>query len=210
MCCLSETRIQDPSSIIRLTSPADPKVTFHLRVSGDPEASAAGQAGVGVALSTRAESALLDWIPVNSRLCAVRLEGSCRVNKRRSDKRCLFVISAYAPTDCSPDAVKDDFYHHLHNLLRKAPKTDIVILAGDLNARVGRLSSDEAHLGGHYGLDSCRSDNGDRFLSLCSDHNLFLASMNFRHSKRHSATWRPPSSAQTWTQIDHIAISYRW
>ena len=209
VCCLSETRIQDSSSTIRLTSLSDPKETFHLRVSGDPEASASGQAGVGVALSTRAEAALLDWIPVNSRLCAVRLEGSCRVNRQRSDKRCLFVISVYAPTDCSPDAVKDDFYHHLHNLLRKAPKTDIVILAGDLNARVGRLSPDEVHLGGRYGLDSSRSDNGDRLLSLCSDHRLFLVSTNFRHRKLHSATWRSPSSAQTWTQFDNVAISYR-
>uniref|UniRef100_A0A183BFS6 DUF2599 domain-containing protein n=1 Tax=Echinostoma caproni TaxID=27848 RepID=A0A183BFS6_9TREM len=31
-------------------------------------------------LSVKAERSLLDWIPVNSRLCAVRLDGSVRVN----------------------------------------------------------------------------------------------------------------------------------
>ena len=35
-------------------------------------------------------------------------------------------------------------------------------------------------------------------------------STNFRHSTRRSATWRPPDPSQRWTQIDHIAISYRW
>lgn len=138
-------------------SPGPPQTSFYLRLSGDPEATATGQAGVGIALSSRAEAALQDWIPVSSRLCAVRLRGSCKVSKCRSDERSLFVVSAYAPTDCSPDTVKDEFYHQLHVLLRKASKTDIVILAGDLNARVGRLDSSEAHLGGRFGLDTCRS-----------------------------------------------------
>ncbi|VDP95496.1 unnamed protein product [Echinostoma caproni] len=31
-------------------------------------------------MSVKAERSLLDWIPVNSRLCAVRLDGSVRVN----------------------------------------------------------------------------------------------------------------------------------
>ena len=210
VCCIQETRIQDSSSVLRLTSPTTPHVKFHLRLSGDPAASTSGQAGVGIALSSRAEAALLDWIPVDSRLCAVRLEGACKVSKSRTGKRNLFVICAYAPTDCSPDAIKDIFYHKLHDLLHKASRTDIVILAGDLNARVGQLLPSEAHLGGPFGLDSCRSDNGDRLLALCSEHHLFLVSTNFRRSNQRYATWRPPSSAQHWTQIDHIAISYKW
>ncbi|WP_432422671.1 endonuclease/exonuclease/phosphatase family protein [Streptococcus dysgalactiae] len=207
VCCIQETRIQDPRYILRLTSPITPNAKFHLRLS---EASASGQAGVGIALSPRAEAALLDWIPVDSRLCAVRLEGACKVNRRHTDKRNLFVICAYAPKDCNPDAMKDCFYHNLHDLLLKASRTDIVILAGDLNARVGQLLPCEAHLGGPFGLDSCRSDNGDRLLALCSDHRLFLASTNFRRSNQRYATWHPPSSSQRWTQIDHIAISHKW
>ena len=71
ICCVSETRIQDPTSIITLRSP-DPTSNsrYFLRVSGDSAASSRGLAGVGVALSARAEMALLDWIPVSSRLCA--------------------------------------------------------------------------------------------------------------------------------------------
>ena len=211
VCCISETRIQDPSEVLRMSSPSGSSSgLFHLRLSGDPVASSSGLAGVGVALSARAEAALLDWIPINSRLCAVRLEGYARVRSGRPDRRCLFVVSTYAPTDCSPDAIKDEFYHQLNDLLKQARQRDIVVLAGDLNAQVGRLGLEESHLGGQWRLHGRRSDNGDRLLQLCADHNLFLASTNFRHNHRRSATWRPPSVNQAWTQIDHIAVSSRW
>lgn len=188
----------------------DPNRKFHLRLSDGLEASAAGYADVGVVLSDRSEAAVLDWISVNNRLRAVRLGGSCAVSKRRDCKQALFVVSTYAPTDCAQVVDKDRFYQHLHALLRQAPSTDIVIVVGDLNAQVGRLLLSEAHLGGRFGLNTSRSDNGDRFLNIGCEHNLFLASMNFRHSKRHSVTYRPLSPTQSWSQIDHVAISYRW
>ena len=208
VCCVSETRIQDPSIVLRLKSPTSSP--FHLRLSGDAAASASGLAGVGIALSSKAEAALLDWIPINSRLCAVRIEGSCRVSNRRPGKRNLFAVSTYAPTNCSSAAVKDEFYSQLHNLLLKARGTDVVMLAGDLNAQVGILSSDEARLGGLHGLNRPRTDNGERLLDVCAAHQLFLVSTNFRHPARRNSTWRPPDPSQSWTQIDHIAISYRW
>ncbi|VDP77393.1 unnamed protein product [Echinostoma caproni] len=47
---------------------------------GDSSSEARGVAGAGIALSDKAECSLLDWISVNSRLCAVRLDGSVWVN----------------------------------------------------------------------------------------------------------------------------------
>ena len=190
VCCVSETRIQDPSVVIHLTSPRQngQPTKYTLRVSGDPLASSRGLAGVGIALSTRAEQALLEWIPVNSRLCAVRLNGSVRTRKDRDTRRCLFVVSAYAPTDCSHDEVKDDFYRKLSELLQKAKRSDIVVVAGDFNARVGSLNQPERHLGGCFSIPAQRTDNGDRLLQLCSDNRLFLASTNFKHKERHPPT----------------------
>ncbi|KAH9590416.1 hypothetical protein MS3_00003110 [Schistosoma haematobium] len=211
VCCLSETRIQNSSEVLQIRSPSVASISsFYVRLSGDPLVSTSGFAGVGVSLSARAEAALIDWIPINSRLCAVRLESSIKVRRNRREKRCLFVISAYAPTDCSPDAIKDEIYHQLSVLPQKVRSTDIVVLAGDLNVQVGHLGTEESSLGGRWGLVGRRTDNGDRLLQLCTDNNLFLASTNFRHSQRQRATWRPPSASQSWTQIDHIAISYRW
>ncbi|CAH8485715.1 unnamed protein product [Schistosoma margrebowiei] len=173
-------------------------------------ASSRGLAGVGIALSMRAEQALLEWIPINSRLCAVRLNGSVRTRKDRDTRRCLFVVSAYAPTDCSSDEVKDEFYRKLSELLQKAKRSDIVLVGGDFNAQIGSLNQTERHLGGYFSVPAQRTDNGDRLLQLCSDNRLFLANTNFKHKERHRLTWRPPTPNQRWTQIDNIAISHRW
>lgn len=70
-------------------------------------------------------------ILVNSRLCSFRLRGFCRVTRHRDRARNLFDILAYAPTGCSSDTVKDEFYM----LLRTAHRANIVILAGDINVR---------------------------------------------------------------------------
>ena len=210
ICCVSETRIQDPTSLLHLRSPRSrASCEFTWGVSGDPALSSRSYAGVGIALSTRAEKAPLEWIPINSHLCAVRLDSSIRVNKQRNAKRHLFVVSAYAPTDCSNDETKDSLYRELSNLLRSAKQRDVV-LAGDMNAQVGRIASSEKHLGGPFGIQTNRTDNDDRLLQLCADHKLYLISTNFKHKKRQTVTWRSNNPAHPWTQIYHIAISYRW
>ncbi|CAH8290604.1 unnamed protein product [Heterobilharzia americana] len=126
----------------------------------------------------------------------MRLNGTVRTKRNSETRRCLFVVSACAPTDCSSDEVKDEFYRKLSNLLSKAKRSDVVVVAGDFNAQVGRLSEAERHLGGTFGIPAERTDNGDRLLQLCSDNRLFLASTNFRHKERHCLTWCPPSSTQ--------------
>ena len=74
-CCLSETSIQGPSALIRLHFSSNIRAKFIQCLFGNPKASLSGHASVGVALSARAEDAMLDWIPVNRRLRAVGLEG---------------------------------------------------------------------------------------------------------------------------------------
>ncbi|GAA48608.1 hypothetical protein CLF_101813 [Clonorchis sinensis] len=83
---------------------------------------------------------LLDWIPVDSHLCAVRLVTSVKQSHKREVDRCLYIVSAYALNDCSSDAVKDRFYDALNALLRRAKSSETVVVAGDMNAQVGRLS----------------------------------------------------------------------
>lgn len=153
------TRIQNCSSIIRLTSLIGPCVKFHLRLSVYYEAVAFGIASLDMALNRRAEVAPLDWIPVDNWLCAMKLRGLCRITNRHFDRHNLFVVPAYAPTDFGSDKAKVAFYQKLHGLLRTARVGGgyIAILAEDVNARVGRLSLNEAHLAGHFGFDSCRS-----------------------------------------------------
>lgn len=57
------------------------RIVFHVSLSGDPIPSLLGFADFGVALNTRAEAALIDWIHVNSCLCTVTIKGSIKVRK---------------------------------------------------------------------------------------------------------------------------------
>ncbi|CAH8518282.1 unnamed protein product, partial [Dicrocoelium dendriticum] len=183
ICCLLETRLQDSSSVLILQSPSgDTSNSFSLRPSGNDAASSTGQAGVGIALSPRAGATLLDWIPLSSRLCAVRLAGSFKSSKARVTNRYLFVIATYAPTKSSDDSVQYDFYRQLNELFsHKSSHT--VVQAGDLNAQFGKLSTDELHLGGQHGIGS-RIDNGERLLRLCEDARLFF-SLELIDARRH-------------------------
>ena len=79
-----------------------------------------------------------------------------------------------------------------------------------MNGRVDRLNHQERYPSGHSGVDLSRTDNYKRFRQLCADHRFFVASTNFQHGRSHRVTWRPLNSRQDWSQLDHIAISYRW
>lgn len=117
-------------------------------MSGDSALSSLGQAGVEIAPSMRAKRVPLDWTPVESHLSAILLEGCsvCAIN-RRLERRCLFVVSVYAPTECSPPEVKDQFYWKLSRLSRSVRSTDAMIVADDFNAQQGYLTKTERHIG---------------------------------------------------------------
>ncbi|KER19587.1 hypothetical protein T265_15497, partial [Opisthorchis viverrini] len=78
-----ETRTQNASTVLEMTTPLL-SARFRLRTSGDAEAAAARYARyarLGIVLSERAEESLPDWIPVDSRFCAVRSETSVRESR---------------------------------------------------------------------------------------------------------------------------------
>ena len=82
------------------------------------------------------------------------------------------IISAYAPTLCSPPGEEDAFYEALVEMISGIPNSDAIYLLGDFNARVGA---------DHGAWPSCLSvhrrskinDNGQRLLELC----CFMASV---------------------------------
>lgn len=96
--------------------------------------------------------AFLEWILVDNRLCAVRLNGSARTRKVRDTRRCHFVVSAYAHTDCRPGEAKDQFFRELTDLLHRAEHSNSVLMTGDFNAQIGILNHSERRLGGCFGI----------------------------------------------------------
>ncbi len=76
--------------------------TYHLYHSGVQDNT--GPHGVALVLSSAANAALLDWVPVSPRLTRIRLKGAV------AD---ICVIAVFAPTLDAADDVKGEFYADL-------------------------------------------------------------------------------------------------
>ena len=50
----------------------------------------------------------------------------------------MTVIQVYAPTSNAEEAEVERFYEDLQDLLELTPKTDVLFIIGDWNAKVGR------------------------------------------------------------------------
>nr|VZI13538.1 unnamed protein product [Spirometra erinaceieuropaei] len=117
------------------------------------------------------------------------------------------IISAYAPTMTSSDAVRDKFYEDLHALLATVSKADKLIVLGDFNARVGTDHTAWRGVLGPYGLRGS-NDNGLLLLRTCAEHRLTLTNTFFCLPEREKATWRHPRSRQ-WHLLDYVLVRRR-
>ena len=85
-----------------------------------------------------------------------------------------------------PQETKEEFYNSRREVLRRVLSTDKLIIARDVNARVGK-EKDKRVIGPH-GVGKCDS-NGERLLALCSEHNLVITSAIFKHKEHLKTTW---------------------
>ena len=88
----------------------------------------AGQNGVAIYLSKRAAQSLMGYNPVNNRLISVRLRGQAKNVK---------LIQVCAPTSAATDEEIETFYETLQQEINNKDRQDILIISGDLNAKVG-------------------------------------------------------------------------
>ena len=193
--CLSEVRI--PGSGSRSLKIPGASANYWLYHSGPEDNS--GQYGVAFALSPRAHKSLLSWNPISSRIALARFKGH-PFN--------LTVVSVYAPTLPSDTSIKDEFYCQLQDVVNEVSKRDILIIAGDWNARTGQADDYTRHILGKFGLGQ-RCDNGDRLINFADANRMFIASTRFQHPRKHLLTWYS-NDGITAHQLDHILIRSRW
>ena len=140
----------------------------------------------------------LSFEPLSDRLCKLRLRGHFRN---------ITLISTYAPTEDSPDATKDEYYDQLSQECEKACKYDILILLGDLNAKIGR-GNFMAAVARKHTLHEVTNENGKRLGQLAARHNMIIKSTCFEHKQIHKGTWMCPGTDIV-NQIDHVVINKR-
>ena len=144
-----------------------------------------------------AKSLMGFWV-VSSRVIVVKLKAS-PFN--------ITVIQVYAPTTDHSEEEIDEFYEQLETAKRQAGSQDILMIMGDLNAKVGAGSSGHAAVG-PFGL-GVRNERGDRWAEWCQESGQVICNTWFRHHPRHLWTWSSPGN-QYRNQIDYVTINQRF
>ena len=98
------------------------------------------------------------------------------------------------------------FYEDLQDLLEQTPKTDVLFIIGDWNAKVG--SQETPGVTGKFGL-GVQNEAGQRVVEFCQQNALVIATTLFQQHKRRLYTWTSPDD-QHRNQIDYILCSQRW
>lgn len=157
--------------------------------------------GVAFMLSKEAQRALLIWEPINSQIITAKFQTTQK-------KINLQVVQCYAPTNDTDDETKDQFYNQLYTILQARKRKDVVILMGDMNAKIGGNNNGFETVMGREGL-GIMNENGERFAAACADNNLVIGGSVFQHKNIHKATW-VSADHTTENQIDHICISQKF
>ncbi|XP_068235752.1 craniofacial development protein 2-like [Palaemon carinicauda] len=141
--------------------------------------------GVGFFLTEKVRKSLVNFHPINERLETIRI--NCKWFR-------VIVIGSYAPTEDSEYQDKDLFYEKLQEVLDDIPKHDMIVLAGEFNAKVGRETDAYAPAIGRESLHEHSNDNGTRLVSFAITNNLIIGGTLFPHKDIHKHTWTLPDS----------------
>ena len=71
----------------------------------------------------------------------------------------LTIIACYAPTEEAEEEEKDELYEQLEEI-RTTPRHDVLMVIGDINARVGEDNTGRERAMGTHGF-GCANNNGE-------------------------------------------------
>ena len=142
----------------------------------------------------RVQNAVLGFNLKNNRMISVLSQGK-PFN--------IIVIQVCAPSNNAEEAEVERFYEDLQDLLELIPKTDVLFIIGDWDAKVE--SQETPGVTGKFGL-GVWNEAGQRLLELCQKNALVIANTLFQQHKRRLYTWSS-SDGQYQNQIDYLLSS---
>ena len=124
--------------------------------------------GLAIMVNKRVQNAVLGCNLKNDRMISVHFQGK-PFN--------ITVIQAYAPTSNAEKAEVEQFYEDLQDLLELTPNTDVLLIIGDWNAKVG--SQETSGVTGKFGL-GVWNEAGQRLIEFCQESALVIANTFFQ------------------------------
>ena len=110
------------------------------------------------------------------------------------------------PNTADSDTMVEDFYDELQLAINNKPASDMLILMGDFNAKVGTDYQNWDGVLGKFGMGEC-NERGEKLLNFCATNGLFLANTCFKQSKVcREWTWESPDGTYH-NKIDYIIIN---
>ena len=61
----------------------------------------------------------------------------------------ITLINAYAPTEDKTEEIKEQFYDDSQSIVDKVPKSDLIIILGEVNAKLGKEPAYQKITGKH-------------------------------------------------------------
>nr|ADF18552.1 endonuclease-reverse transcriptase [Bombyx mori] len=157
--------------------------------------------GVGILLTKEISKSVINFVPLSNRAMLITLEAKpFNIN----------IVQVYAPTGDKPVGQIEDLYRAIDTLLKSTKNHELVIVMGDMNAKVG--STITPGVTGAYGLGN-RNDRGDTLIEFCQDNNLIIANTFFKLPPRRLYTWTSPMHTVdrvVRNQIDYVMINRRY
>ena len=141
--------------------------------------------GVGIIVEMNKN---VDFEPISDRICQI----TTKINNNKK----LTIISAQAPTleksEKNPE-LRDNFYNDLNSVVAKVKPRNMLIIAGDYNAKTGSARNENIYNKqlGKYGKGDVNS-NGYQLLEFAKTNDLKLVNTFFKHKQAHRTTWEAP------------------
>ena len=153
--------------------------------------------GVGIMLSPNIGNTLKGHWPVSDRIIVITLSA------KPFD---ISIIQMYAPTADHDDAEAETFYENLEATLKQLKSTDVKIIMGDFNAKLG--ASRIGNIVGPHGLGEI-NERGERLAEWCEENNYTVTNTWYKNHSRRKWTWKSPGDRHR-NLIDFILIQSRF
>ena len=151
----------------------------------------AANGGVGILMSPKAFKSLKEIESISNRLLKATLNGNPIPT----------IISCYSPTNVSEDEEAINFYHDLSDAISNIPKHNILLIGGDMNAKLSK--GDFPH-----SFHNETNRNGRLFHEVIEEYDLLVTNTIFE--KRNGKKWTFIYPNKTKAQIDYIVINRKW
>ena len=148
--------------------------------------------GVGILLSPLARKSLISIEKIHPRLIIATFNGN----------PCTTIISCYSPTNVSDESDATAFYDELSSLIRQVPKHNVLVIGGDMNAKIGQSEDHK------YAYHQQTNRNGQYLHNVITENGL--SCLNTQFQKKCGKLWTHKYPNGVKAQLDYMLVNRKW